>query len=108
MEPLSSTKFIHFNMHICIFIGNDADEAGVDLEIMEVGLIKEDKNAIIVSDKAGFVDEIGIGDETSSEIHELTAKESCEVSICSHAYTHAHTYTHTHTHTHTRIHTHLS
>lgn len=55
-------------------IGSDVNEADVDLEIIE---IKSKGN--IVSDEACFSDEIGIDDEISSEIQELTAKGSCEV-----------------------------
>lgn len=62
--------------HTCTCVGNVVSEAGIDLEIIEVGVKDES-----FSDEVGFSDEAGDDDEISSEIQELTAKESREVSI---------------------------
>ena len=60
---------------LCTNIGSNVNEADVDLEIIEIKSKGEN-----VSDEACFSDEIGIDDEISSEIQELIAKGSCEVS----------------------------
>lgn len=60
---------------VCICVGDDISETGVDIEITEITTKEES-----YSDEGGFNDETGIDDEISSEIQELTAKESHEVS----------------------------